>query len=105
MTDKAQIIIDSVDVSKCEHYNICKQCELSQLPESFYKLRCSENLDCNFKQLARKTAECEKYEQALEEVYGIIVGLLVMKDVKHLSKETNEILNIISKVKDGIEWQ
>ena len=52
-------------------------------------------------QLARKTAECEKYEQALKEVYGIIVGLLVMKDVKHLSKETNEILNIINKAKDG----
>ena len=65
MTDKAQIIIDSVDVSKCEHYNICKQCELSQLPESFYKLRCSENLDCNFKQLARKTQECEELKKQL----------------------------------------
>ena len=52
-------------------------------------------------QLVRKTAECEKYEQALKGVYGIIVGLLVMKDVKHLSKETNEILNIINKAKDG----
>lgn len=52
-------------------------------------------------QLARKTTECEKYEQALEEVYGIIVRLLIMKDVKHLSKEINDILDIISKAKES----
>ena len=55
-----KIINDDVDVSRCEHYNICGQCELSQLPESSYKLRCRENSDCNFKQLSRKTAECEE---------------------------------------------
>lgn len=94
MTDKEQIMIDGVDVSKCEHWNICKQCELSQLPQSNYELLCKDNPHCYFKQLARKTQECEelkkkietykcstnchkyieaaRYRKALEEIEGIV---------------------------------
>lgn len=142
MTDKEQIMIDGVDVSKCQDFYInCltkkdnQYCNCDSDNTRF--LQCKDNPDCYYKQLTRKTQECErsrkrisdleeriinhsneveeycsrladknkkceKYEQALEEVYGIIVGLLVMKDVKHLSKETNEILNIISKVKSEL---
>lgn len=42
-----------------------------------------------------------KLKQALDEIYRIIVKLLIMKDIKHLSKELNEILVIINKAKDG----
>lgn len=64
MADK-EIIIDGVDASRCEHYNICKQCELSQLPESSYKLKCRENPDCYYKQLKRKEQECEELEKEI----------------------------------------
>lgn len=63
MADKEQIIIDGVDISRCEHWNIATQCELSQLPESSYKLLCKDNPDCYFKQLARKTQECEELKK------------------------------------------
>lgn len=66
MTDKEQIMIDGVDVSKCEHWNICKQCELSQLPQSNYELLCKDNPHCYFKQLARKTQECEELKKKIE---------------------------------------
>lgn len=61
MTDK--IIIDGVDVSECEFY--CdKYCTLSndrneQLP--FAEI-CSQYDTCYYKQLARKTKECEKWK-------------------------------------------
>lgn len=116
MTDK-EIMINGVDVSGCRHFlkdtegqdydtdefvKGCCEAKGSCIGYEFagYGL-CRGDKDCYFKQLARKTAECEKYEQALEEVYGIIVRLLIMKDVKHLSKEINDILNIINKAKDG----
>lgn len=129
MTEKEQIIVDGVDVSGCAFLNIinrktwCDCITTNIITESLCSsIKCPKNPNCYFKQLTRKTAECEKlkekwnigfqkfcdkdnelqlYKQALEEVYGIIVELLVKKDVKHLSKETNEILNIISKAKDG----
>lgn len=69
MTDK-QIIIDGVDVSGCFHYKT-QSCVadylLTDLDFSNAKCACSPN--CYFKQLARKTAECEElkaYAQAQE---------------------------------------
>lgn len=99
MEDKEQIKIHGVDVCKCQHYNknIKMDCLLYPLqPDS-----CSKNPNCYYKQLQRKTTECNKYEQALIEVYKIIVALLTTKDVKYLSKEINEIIDIINKAKEG----
>ena len=66
MTDKEQIIIDGVDVSGCLFYQ-------SNFEEDYYNVQikhfCSiwhnscesiNNSNCYFKQLARKTQECEE---------------------------------------------
>ena len=58
MTDKEQIIINGVNVSGCKCYNknIKTDCLLYPLqPDA-----CKNNPNCYFKQLARKTQECEE---------------------------------------------
>ena len=108
MTDK-QIMIDGVDISGCKNFSCGKCEEENKIPKTInhFTADCRMYPNCYYKQLARKTAECEKYEQALEEVYGIIVRLLIMKDVKHLSKEINDILECMPNVvyKDGFEFK
>lgn len=64
MTDKEQIIIDGVDVSECVSFdklngqNICcyEDTREDKIPFANF---CVENKDCYFKQLIRKTQECE----------------------------------------------
>lgn len=84
MTDKEQIIIDGCNVLKCRYYQYktLKDCEM-RYPESgdceiglinylfngnldMEKL-CVDNPNCIFKQLARKTQECENLKS--EEKY------------------------------------
>ena len=73
MTDKEQIIIDGINVSKCcyvidydppewqgtwggaIHKGACR----------VYSKDCKYNPNCYFKQLARKTAECEELKERL----------------------------------------
>lgn len=89
------IIRNDVDVSRCSDLGSQYNCtaKANMLCETFPK--------CYFKQLQRKTIECNRLKQALEEIYKIIVELLIMQDIKHLSKEMGKILDIIAKVKDG----
>lgn len=82
MTDKEEIIIDGVDVSKCRYflkdtegqdYNTdefvkgCCEAKGCYIGCEFigYSL-CRGDKDCYFKQLARKTQECEELEERLE---------------------------------------
>lgn len=80
-----KIMIDGVDVSRCEHYkekiefekpygtiSSCKNCGFCthNLPPAnisgnitYIIARCNEQKDCYYKQLARKTEECEKLKQ------------------------------------------
>ena len=54
------IYLDGVDVSKCYRYQKkTGYCKGAFKPE---ELPFCENFDCEFKQLARKTQECEKLE-------------------------------------------
>lgn len=67
--DKEQIIIDGVDVSKCKFLinrfsNNTDYC-CSELNNTF--LKCPKR-DCYFKQLARKTQECEELKTENEEL-------------------------------------
>ena len=55
MTDKEQIIIDGIDVSKCKYLPYCND---KQGNCAFYS-------NCYFKQLARKTQECEELKKEL----------------------------------------
>ncbi len=61
-----KVIIDGVDVSNCIAYDE-EQCY------GGYKYKwCKDNPNCSFKQLARKTQECEKLKSALEEIEKLI---------------------------------
>lgn len=57
---KEQIIIDGVDVSRCKFFN--------DITESYYcfAIPCKDRPNCYFKQLARKTQECEEMEIAIK---------------------------------------
>lgn len=68
MTDKEQVIIDGVDVSECLFYQI----NFEEDHDVKIKHFCSNwhnscesinNSNCYFKQLARKTQECEQYKK------------------------------------------
>lgn len=65
MTDKEQKIVDGVDVSSCPACNL--NCGIPQCSEFFKhfpsSIYCRDNPNCLFKQLARKTQECEKLEE------------------------------------------
>lgn len=66
MTDKERVIIDGVDVSKCEYLKeaftglICADCNKSN--------DCSKSPNCYFKQLVRKTQECENLKEDYKEL-------------------------------------
>lgn len=71
MTDKEQIIIDGVNVSGCvyrDSENRCC-CDSSKKNEGEERLTgrggCAYNPNCYFKQLARKTQECEELKKKL----------------------------------------
>lgn len=57
---KKQIIIDGVNVSRCKFFN--------DITESYYcfGIPCKDRPNCYFKQLARKTQECEELKKQLE---------------------------------------
>lgn len=87
MTDK-DIIIDGVDVSKCRHFlkdtkgpdystdeyvKGCCEAKGCYIECEFigYSI-CRGDKDCYYKQLQRKTAECEKHEQVEEKLVNQI---------------------------------
>lgn len=62
MTDK-QIIIDGVDVAGCKHYEKHTFYDCNETCEdngAIVCINCKDNLNCYYKQLARKTQECEE---------------------------------------------
>ena len=85
MTDKEIIEIDGINVLECEHYQYksLKDCEM-RYPESGdceigllnylfdgnldMEKSCKDNPNCDFKQLARKTQECEELKERLERI-------------------------------------
>lgn len=94
MTDKEQIIITGVDVSECEFFDgshLC-QCDKTIIDEhkklrnifSVKYVNCRDNYNCYFKQLARKTQECEQKEKELLSNEKIINKL--MKKLMNLSR-------------------
>lgn len=128
MTDKEQIIIHGVDVSECLFY----QSNFEEDYDVKIKHFCSNwhnscesvyNSNCLFKQLARKTKECEelkayaqRQENQREEYYKEYlkkykalekIEFEVTEELKETEADTDaygcflEILDIINKVKGG----
>lgn len=69
MTEKEQIIIDGVDVSGCEYLE-CGMCNAERDNDGYTDCECysSECSNCYFKQLARKTQECEELKRDYQEL-------------------------------------
>lgn len=119
---KEQIIIDGVDVSKCPGFEggccVCVSLNANELD-------CEYNPDCYFKQLVRKTQECEElkaesftreelitiqekdidyYRKALEEIEEIVKDWYknewsCYKCRINMDKKLKNILGIINKAK------
>ena len=110
MTDKEQIIIDGVDVSECVSFdklngqNICcyEDTREDKIPFANF---CVENKDCYFKQLARKTQECEELKEKCEELkedrYNLNMEMYVLASYR---KALEEIKEIVSSTLDCGEW-
>lgn len=93
MTDKQEIIIDSVDVSECKNYNgsIVMDCLLYPLQTD----ACKNNPNCYYKQLQRKTAECEELKNTLNKLTrGVVIPMQepeVINLANHYHKTLDEI--------------
>ena len=87
MTDK-QIIIDGVDISKCEFYWREKElCNNGNLTSD-----CQENKDCLYKKYKRKEQECEALQMSENEAGEIIAELKAENDkLKQTLAEIKEI--------------
>lgn len=124
MTDNEQIIIHGIDVSKCKFYrpgSFPTDCEINPV-NAYCESPTSSN--CYFKQLARKTQECEELKSELDlyktwyrAKHGDIKNTLgtyyeALRDIKNITKDiiendcyensdtkANKILGIINKVK------
>lgn len=127
MTDKEQIIINGVDVSKCDKlivnqlYGYACNCE----EDTHIISSCKNRHNCYYKQLARKTQECEelksesftreslismqekdidRYRKALEEIEEIVKDWYKNEWScymcrKNMDKKLEDILDIINKAK------
>ena len=69
MTDK-QIMIDGVDISGCKNFSCGKCEEENKIPKTInhFTADCRMYPNCYFKQLARKTQECEELKERLERI-------------------------------------
>ena len=74
MTENKQIIIDSVNVSKCKHYdevfNYCDQSYLGEgglLKNTKNPKRCECSPNCYYKQLKRKEQKLKQIKEVIEE--------------------------------------
>ena len=123
MTDKEQIMIDGVDVSECRFHQI----EANELyPKAHYcgsieNTFCENNSNCDFKQLARKTQECEQLKEDYAELeqecerlkkYGAILladknAMEIGRDdyiqrCKQLEQECEELKDKIKKLRKNL---
>ena len=100
MTNKEQIIIDGVNVSECQDFYISTvgnnkycHCDCDNTPY----LACKDNQNCYFKQLARKTQECEKLKSQVDEDYNYYTTeLKTLRDIISNKEKRNAALFLTS---------
>lgn len=77
MTDKDQIIIDGVDVSECEYLEN-GMCNAERESDGYTGWECCdpECSNCYYKQLARKTQECEYLEEEKRDKINLLAQII-----------------------------
>lgn len=105
MTDKEQIMIDGVNVSGCRHLKndgikkpICRSGGCIAIYKSCL---CAKNTDCDYKQLARKTQECEELKKQHENDKGLITSTGKMN--YQLLQEYDKLKNCLTEIKEIAE--
>lgn len=104
MTDKQEIIINGVDVKRCEFlfphnkYNGCR-CMNDPIANvsNVMSMTCEGNPDCNYKQLQRKTAECEELKNTLNKLTRGVVIPMQEPEVINLANHYHKALDEIEK--------
>lgn len=91
MTEKQEIIIDGVNITGCTWCDFEPDVEPYCLINDGEDFLCCDNPNCYFKQLARKTQECEQKEKELLSNEKIINKL--MKEVDELKQECEKLKN------------
>ena len=101
MTDKEKIMIDGVDVKGCTHrfwptFGLGSCCRL-YYTTSGSELLCADNPNCYFKQLTRKTQECEELKKQLQSDKGLITSAGKMN--YQLLQEYDKLKNCLTEIK------
>ena len=109
MNSKEQIIIDGVDVSGCKSLDGWKHCNCcNDLIKTIYPkatkchveedLRCETYPNCYYKQLARKTQECEELKNTLKKLTrGVVLPAIQEPEVINLTDRYRKALEEIEK--------
>lgn len=92
MTDKEEIIIDGIDVSGCEHHRKCI------LPDNIGckidDFLCCDKPNCDYKQLARKTQECESLKEDCAELE---------QECEELKEENKVLQKLVSELEYSVQ--
>lgn len=89
------IIRNDVDVSRCSDLGSQYNCTAKA------NMLCETFPNCYFKKLQRKTIECNRLKQALEEIEKAIATYSSKHQYSIANDLYNQILNITNKAKDG----
>jgi hypothetical protein len=93
MTDKERIIIDGVDVSECEQITYKKS--LNPMCGNTW-FCCYGRENCYFKQLARKTQECEELKERLKTQIDLSIRYVPEKVLNRYRKVLEDIEVVIN---------
>ena len=106
MADK--VIIDGIDVSDCMWYIRAEGCYVKDYCSCYCEFDiCKEKTDCYYKQLQRKTAECEELKNKLDEIFKVLFdGICNSGETRCNGSDCDDcsiykVLNIIEKAKGG----
>ena len=99
--DKEPIMIDGVDVGGCKYLNTFSDCDgyhyYCDLADDIKNEYCEYYKDCYFKQLARKTQECERLKEELkflENNDDLLISNLQILWGKQIANEQGDCKNI-----------
>ena len=96
-----QIIIDDVDVSKCNYFNNTDKSYCEECCSEFGCAICNDRPNCYYKQLARKEQECEELKRLIAKQKNAKIQLSKLKDKQY--KEFCDMKQILIEIKDIAE--